>query len=139
MSGSAATKRKGRANQRPAFLSRRKNDDQIDSLSSLEARNATFLEALILIASPVAGLRPMRGPRLRTTRMPSPFKRMRAPFLRCLVIKAITSSSIALALFCDSSCFSASWLASWRGGGVLAVGLLAGTVAMGVSLLTNQR
>jgi len=39
---------------------------QIDSLSSFEARKATFLLALIWIASPVAGLRPMRAARLRT-------------------------------------------------------------------------
>src|SRR6201996_6009609 len=84
------------------------------SFSSLEARNATFLEALILIASPVAGLRPMRGPRLRTTRMPRPFRRMRAPFFRCLVISPIVSSRIALAAFWESSCFSASWLARLR-------------------------
>src|SRR6185312_12496798 len=84
------------------------------SFSSLEARNAAFLDALILMASPVAGLRPMRGPRLRTTRMPRPLRRMRAPFFRCLVIRPMVSSSIALALFWESSCFSASWLASWR-------------------------
>src|SRR3974377_1431615 len=33
---------------------------------SLAARKATFLLALILIASPVAGLRPMRAARFRT-------------------------------------------------------------------------
>ena len=39
---------------------------QTASLSSLAARKATFLLALILIGSPVAGLRPMRAARLRT-------------------------------------------------------------------------
>jgi hypothetical protein len=39
---------------------------QIDSFNSLEARKATFLLALICIASPVAGLRPMRAARRRT-------------------------------------------------------------------------
>jgi hypothetical protein len=39
---------------------------QTDSFNSLEARKATFLLALIWIASPVAGLRPMRAARLRT-------------------------------------------------------------------------
>src|SRR5580704_6122536 len=39
-------------------------DCQIASLSSLEARKATFLLALIWMASPVAGLRPMRAARL---------------------------------------------------------------------------
>src|SRR5262249_42101501 len=107
------------------------------SFNSLEARNATFLEALILIASPVAGLRPMRGPRLRTTRMPRPLRRMRAPFFRCLVIRPMVSSSIALALFWESSCFSASWLARLR---VEMVSTFAAAlVAMGLSLLANQR
>jgi hypothetical protein len=41
-------------------------DRQTDSFNSLEARKATFLLALIWIASPVAGLRPMRAARLRT-------------------------------------------------------------------------
>src|SRR5579883_1776092 len=40
-----------------AFLA----EDQIASLSSLEARKATFLLALIWIGWPVAGLRPMRA------------------------------------------------------------------------------
>lgn len=43
---------------------------QTISLNSFDARNATFLLALILIASPVAGFRPMRAARLRTTKMP---------------------------------------------------------------------
>jgi hypothetical protein len=43
-----------------------KRVDQTASLSSLAARKATFLLALIWIASPVAGLRPIRAARLRT-------------------------------------------------------------------------
>ena len=39
---------------------------QIASFRSLAARNATFLLALILMTSPVAGLRPMRAARFRT-------------------------------------------------------------------------
>lgn len=39
---------------------------QTASFNSFEARNAIFLLALILIASPVAGLRPIRAARLRT-------------------------------------------------------------------------
>src|SRR4029079_15626610 len=57
--------------------------DQIDSFNSLAARKATFLLALILIASPVAGLRPMRAARLRTDRIPSAGMRTLSPFLRC--------------------------------------------------------
>src|SRR5262249_20574712 len=64
---------------------------QTASLSSLAARNATFRLALILIGSPVAGLRPMRAARLRTTRMPSPPIRMRSPFLRCFAIMSMKS------------------------------------------------
>jgi hypothetical protein len=40
--------------------------DQTASFSSFATRNATFLLALILIASPVAGLRPMRAARFLT-------------------------------------------------------------------------
>ena len=40
--------------------------DQTASFSSLAGRKATFLEALMWICSPVAGLRPMRAARLRT-------------------------------------------------------------------------
>src|SRR5207302_3837230 len=87
---------------------------QTDCLSSLETRKATFLLALILIASPVAGLRPMRAARLRTCRMPSPFRRMRAPFLRDFVISPARSSMISLACFLVRPCLSASCTASWR-------------------------
>src|SRR6266540_545404 len=60
----------------------------IASFKSFAARNATFLLALILIASPVAGLRPMRAARFLTCKIPSPAIRMRSPFLRCLVMRA---------------------------------------------------
>jgi hypothetical protein len=56
---------------------------------SLAARNATFLLALILIASPVAGLRPMRAPRFLTCKMPRPAIRIRSPFLRCLAARLL--------------------------------------------------
>ena len=46
-------------------------DDQATILCPLVARKATFLLALILMASPVAGLRPMRAAHLRTCRMPN--------------------------------------------------------------------
>src|SRR5262245_6507880 len=67
------------------------------ALSSLTARNATFLLALILMAWPVAGLRPMRAGRLRTCRMPRPFSLTRLPFFRCLAITATMSMRMALA------------------------------------------
>src|SRR6202048_1048902 len=79
------------------------SDSQTDSLSSLAARNATFLLALIWMGSPVAGLRPMRAARLRTCRMPSPPMRMRSPFLRCLVTRPTRSPSTASVCFFDIS------------------------------------
>src|ERR1700692_4766905 len=83
------------------------SDCQIASLSSLEARKATFLLALIWMASPVAGLRPMRAARLRTCKMPSPPMRMRSPFLRCLTILPTRPPRMASACFFDSSLSSA--------------------------------
>src|SRR5215470_14620537 len=78
---------------------------QTASLSSLAARKATFLLALIWIGSPVAGLRPMRAARLRTWRMPRPPMRMRSPFLRCFTTRPTKSPRIV------SDCFFAiSWL-----------------------------
>ena len=59
--------------------------------SSLAARNATFLLALILIASPVAGLRPIRAARFLTCKIPRPAIPTRSPFLRCLVIRPTRS------------------------------------------------
>src|SRR5947208_866120 len=80
---------------------------QTASLRSLDARNATFLLALILIGSPVAGLRPMRAARWRTCRMPSPTIRRRLPFFRCLTMLPTMSLSIASACF-----FATSWLSA---------------------------
>src|SRR5215471_9026819 len=57
------------------------------SFNSLDARKATFLLAPILIASPVAGLRPMRAPLFLTCNMPRPAIRIRSPFFKCLVIR----------------------------------------------------
>ena len=46
----------------------------------MAALNATFLLALILIASPVAGLRPIRAARFLTCKIPRPAIRIRSPF-----------------------------------------------------------
>ena len=67
--------------------------DYTASFSSLAARNATFLLALILIASPVAGFRPIRAGRFLTCRMPKPAILIRSPFLRCLVMRPTRSLS----------------------------------------------
>jgi hypothetical protein len=52
------------------------------SLSSLAGRKAIFLLALILMASPVAGFRPILAARYRTCRMPRPVRRILSPLLR---------------------------------------------------------
>ena len=65
------------------------------SLSSLAARNATFLLALIWMGSPVAGLRPIRAARVLTSRIPRPFIRILAPVFRCVVMAVTKSASKA--------------------------------------------
>ena len=57
---------------------------QSASLRSRATRNATFLLALILMGSPVAGLRPVRAARFLTWRIPSPLSLTLAPFFMCL-------------------------------------------------------
>src|SRR5215213_9495642 len=91
------------------FIPDNRDRDQTASLSSLAARNATFLLALILIGSPVAGLRPMRAARLRTCRMPRPPMRMRSPFLRCFTTRSTMLPRIASACFFESSWPSATF------------------------------
>jgi hypothetical protein len=56
--------------------------DQSAILSSLVARKATFLLALMWICSPVAGLRPIRAARFRTIRIPRPAIFTRSPFFQ---------------------------------------------------------
>src|SRR5271166_1428947 len=75
------------------------------SFSSLAGRKATFLLAFILIASPVAGLRPILAARFRTWRMPKPVKRILLPFLRWRVVSVTKSPRMASACF-----FGTSWL-----------------------------
>ena len=72
---------------------------QIAIFKSLAARKATLLLALILIASPVIGLRPMRAARLRTSRMPSPAIFTRSPFFQVLGDRPMRSSSICKPCF----------------------------------------
>src|SRR6516164_5530852 len=78
------------------------------SFKSLAARNATFLLALNLIASPVAGLRPMRAARFLTCKIPSPEILIRSPFLRCLVIRPTRSARRASPARFVNWCSSAS-------------------------------
>ena len=51
------------------------------SFSSLAGRNAIFLLALILMASPIAGFRPYVTALFRTWRMPRPFRRILSPLV----------------------------------------------------------
>src|SRR5258708_40225767 len=89
-----------RQNKRPAFAgwaffvpdAAGTGNGQTASLSSLEARKATFLLALIWIGSPVGGLRPIRAARLRTTRTPRPTRRVRAPFFGGFVTRSTRSA-----------------------------------------------
>src|SRR5215472_18737634 len=87
---------------------------QIAAFNSFAARKAIFLLALILMASPVAGLRPMRAGRLRTWMMPSPLMRMRRPFFRCLAISPTMSMSMALTCDFATPWLSAKAIARWR-------------------------
>ncbi len=63
------------------------------SLSALPALNTGCLEALILISSPVCGLRPIRAERLRTVKEPKPIKVTLSPFLSALVIAWVMPST----------------------------------------------
>src|SRR5271157_3765719 len=56
----------------------------------------------------------MRAERLRTSRVPRPAMRIRAPFLRCSPIKATVPASTSFACFCESPCVSPIEVASWR-------------------------
>ena len=77
------------------------------SFSSLAGRNAIFLLALILMASPVAGFRPILAARFRTWRMPRPVRRILSPFFRWRVVSVTKSPSTASACF-----FAMSWLSA---------------------------
>ena len=78
---------------------------QTASFSSFAGRKAIFLLALIFMASPVAGFRPILAARFRTWRMPRPVRRILSPFLRCRVVSVTRSPSTASACF-----FGRSWL-----------------------------
>src|SRR5215204_6274859 len=87
---------------------------QMASLRSLAGLKAIFFDALILIGSPVCGLRPMRAARLRTCRMPRPLRRILSPFFRLLVIISTICVSISLAWRFGNSCTSDNCSAMWR-------------------------
>src|SRR5262249_11877402 len=79
--------------------------DQIASLKPFATRNATFfhaLLALILISSPVAGLRPLRAGRagrIRTCRTPRLGMRILLPFFSTRPMSATKPVNISIACF----------------------------------------
>ena len=79
--------------------------DQIASLKPFATRNATFFDALlalILISSPVAGLRPLRAGRagrMRTCRTPRLGMRILLPFFSTRPMSATKPVNISIACF----------------------------------------
>jgi hypothetical protein len=116
---------------------------QTASFSSFATRNATFLLAAILMASPVPGLRPMRSSRCRTSRMPRPAIRMRSPFFRWSVIASTMPASKASACFLSTACVAATsakiaFSAIVAGVADLGAGLAAGAEVLGAGFFAAR-
>jgi len=60
-------------------------------LSAAPALKAGALDALIFKGAPVAGLRPLRAARLRTSNVPKPTSATLSPFLRVAVMMSINA------------------------------------------------
>ena len=58
------------------------------------ALNAGALDALILMAAPVDGLRPFLAARLRTSNVPNPTKATLSPFFRVVVMMSISAPMV---------------------------------------------
>src|SRR5271165_3145209 len=80
----------------------------ITSLAALATRNFTTVLALILMASPVCGLRPMRALRSAFTRRPMPGSTKTPFFLVSLIAVSASRSRKAAACLLVNSSFSAS-------------------------------
>ena len=78
------------------------------SFSSLPALNFGCLDAGILIASPVRGLRPVEAARFATEKVPKPTRRTSSPFFKALLIDSITASSASCAAALVMSAFLAT-------------------------------
>jgi len=78
--------------------------------SAVPALNAGALDALILIGAPVAGLRPLRAARLRTSNVPNPTSATLSPFLSVAVMTSISAailrsaSALLLPVLVASAC-----------------------------------
>ena len=64
------------------------------ALSVAPALNAGTLEALIFNASPVAGLRPARAARLRTSKVPKPTSATLSPFFSAAEMISISAPTL---------------------------------------------
>src|SRR5882757_10032706 len=90
------------------------------SFSGLPARNRAALDALIVISSPVWGLRPLPPARAETTKTPKPVTRTSSPLLSDSVISSNTPSTAFCASILESPVRSASfWTRSFLFTGVL--------------------
>src|SRR5690242_16444802 len=72
-------------------------DQLTESFRPLPALNLGCVEALIVIGSPVRGLRPVEALRLETEKVPNPTRRTSSPFLSAAVIESNTDSTALLA------------------------------------------
>src|SRR4029078_10367192 len=84
----------------PAELStpgRARRNQLSASLSALPARNLGTFAALILIAAPVRGLRPLRAARLPTVKVPNPTSDTAVFFFRLVLTPPIIASSARVA------------------------------------------
>ena len=79
----------------------------------LTERKPSFFDALILICSPVAGLRPRRAGRFFTWKMPRPVMRTLWPFFRFFTVRSTKALRNSVEAFLVISCFSASSAASF--------------------------
>ena len=77
------------------------------SFNALPGRNFGTLAALILIAAPVRGLRPLRAERLPTANVPKPTNETDPPFLRVVLTAPTIESSARVAAALEiSACFA---------------------------------
>src|SRR5260370_21864646 len=77
------------------------------SFNALAGVKRSRVRAGILIASPVAGLRPIRALLLRLRKIPRPAKRSEPSFLSSRTTRPVNSSSVLLACFFVRPAFSA--------------------------------
>src|SRR5581483_10450716 len=77
----------------PRGQNRAVNNQFSASFSALPALNAGTFDALILMFSPVRGLRPVRAERLRTTKVPKPTSDTSSPFFSALRMISVVASS----------------------------------------------